>query len=54
MSEEERRPKVLVKNVLDIIGNTPMAQINHLNLNPRLEMYLKLEKYNPGDRSKTP
>jgi len=40
--------KVIVKNVLDLIGNTPMARINYLNPNPRLEMYLKLEKYNPG------
>jgi len=39
---------VLVENILDLIGNTPMALINHLNPNPNLEMYLKLEKYNPG------
>ena len=39
---------MLVKNVLDLIGNTPMVQLNYLNPNPRLMMYLKLEKYNPG------
>lgn len=40
--------KVITKNILDLIGNTPMVRINHLNPNPRLEMYVKLEKYNPG------
>ncbi len=36
------------KNVLDLIGNTPMVEIRHLNPNPNLKMYAKLEKYNPG------
>jgi S-sulfo-L-cysteine synthase (O-acetyl-L-serine-dependent) len=35
------------KSVLELIGNTPLLQIKHLNANPALEMYLKLEKYNP-------
>ena len=39
---------VITKNVFDLIGNTPMVQINYLNPNPNLEMYVKLEKYNPG------
>jgi cysteine synthase len=39
---------VIVNNILDFIGNTPMVRINHLNLNPNLEMFLKLEKFNPG------
>jgi cysteine synthase len=33
---------------MDLIGNTPMVQINYLNPNPNVEMYVKLEKYNPG------
>jgi len=37
-----------VKNVLDLIGNTPLVEIRRLNPNPRLEMHVKLEKYNPG------
>jgi len=39
---------VIAKNVLDLIGNTPMVRINYLNPNPNLEMYVKLEKCNPG------
>jgi len=39
---------VIAKNILDLIGNTPMVRINYLNPNPNLEMYVKLEKYNPG------
>jgi cysteine synthase B len=39
---------VIVNNILDFIGNTPMVRINHLNPNPNLEMFLKLEKFNPG------
>jgi len=39
---------MFTKNVLDLIGNTPMVRVNHLSPNPRLEMYLKLEKFNPG------
>jgi len=39
---------MVVKNVLDLIGNTPMVEIRRLNPNSRLEMYVKLEKYNPG------
>jgi len=37
-----------VENLLDLIGNTPMVRLNHLNPNPNLEMFLKLEKFNPG------
>jgi len=39
---------VITKNILDLIGNTPMVQISQLNPNPNLKMYIKLEKYNPG------
>jgi len=39
---------MILKNVLDLIGNTPMVEIRHLNPNPKLKMYVKLEKYNPG------
>ena len=39
---------MIVNNILDFIGNTPMVRINHLNPNPNLEMFLKLEKFNPG------
>jgi cysteine synthase len=39
---------MIVKNILDLIGNTPMVEIRRLNPNPNLEMHVKLEKYNPG------
>jgi cysteine synthase B len=39
---------LIVNNILDFIGNTPMVRINHLNPNSRLEMFMKLEKFNPG------
>jgi len=35
-------------NPLDLIGNTPMVLVCHLNPNPRVRLYLKLEKFNPG------
>ncbi len=43
-----RCPLVNAKNVLDLIGNTPMVEIKRLNPNRNLEMYVKLEKFNPG------
>ena len=39
---------MIAKNVLDLIGNTPMVQISHLNENPNLEIYVKMEKFNIG------
>jgi cysteine synthase B len=39
---------MIARSILDLIGNTPMVQINHLNTNPNLEMYVKLEKFNIG------
>jgi len=36
------------KNILDLIGNTPLVRIQRLNPNPDLEIYVKLEKNNPG------
>ncbi len=40
--------QLIVEKILDLIGNTPMVRINHLNQNPNLEMFIKLEKFNPG------
>ena len=39
---------MIVDNILDFIGNTPMARIHHLNPNPKIDLLLKLEKFNPG------
>ncbi len=34
-------------NVLDLIGNTPIVRVNHLDTGP-CELYVKLESQNPG------
>jgi cysteine synthase B len=34
-------------SILDLIGMTPMVRIRHLNPNPRVEIYAKLEGFNP-------
>jgi cysteine synthase B len=39
---------MIARSILDLIGNTPMVQINRLNTNPNVEMYVKLEKFNIG------
>jgi len=36
------------KNILQLIGNTPLVKINKLNSNKNVEIYAKLERYNPG------
>jgi len=37
-----------VASILDLIGNTPMVEVNRLNHNRGVELYVKLEKHNPG------
>jgi cysteine synthase len=34
-------------NILDTIGNTPLVRINQLNPNPDVELYAKVEGFNP-------
>jgi len=34
-------------NILDTIGNTPIVKINHLNKNPNVTIFAKLEGFNP-------
>jgi len=36
------------KSVLELIGNTPMVEVEKLNPNPNVTIYIKLEKYNPS------
>ncbi|WP_350288569.1 cysteine synthase CysM [uncultured Croceitalea sp.] len=36
------------KNILDLIGNTPMVESRVLNTNPKVKLYFKLEGHNPG------
>jgi cysteine synthase A len=39
---------MIARNILDLIGDTPMVQINHLHKNSNLKLYVKLEKLNIG------
>lgn len=39
---------MIVSNVLELVGNTPMVRINSLNMNKDVALYAKLEKVNPG------
>jgi cysteinyl-tRNA synthetase len=34
--------------ILDAIGNTPLVEIRHLNPNPKVKLFAKLEYFNPG------
>ncbi|TCD27008.1 cysteine synthase CysM [Pedobacter psychrodurus] len=34
--------------IIDLIGNTPMAELQKLNINPAVRVYAKLEGNNPG------
>ncbi len=34
--------------LLDFIGNTPLVEIKHLNPNPNVKIFAKLEGHNPG------
>ena len=35
-------------NVLDLVGNTPMVELQRLNPNPKVRLYVKLEGNNPA------
>lgn len=34
--------------IIDLVGNTPMVELKHLNPNPNVTIYAKLEGNNPG------
>jgi S-sulfo-L-cysteine synthase (O-acetyl-L-serine-dependent) len=34
--------------IIDLVGNTPLAEIKNLNTNPNVKIYAKLEGNNPG------
>lgn len=36
-----------MKNILEAIGNTPLVKIEKMNLNPRVNIFAKLEGFNP-------
>jgi cystathionine beta-synthase len=43
----EGKPMQVFNNALEMIGNTPMVRVNHIDTGP-CELYLKLEIQNPG------
>ena len=38
---------MIYSNIIDAIGHTPMVRINKLNPNPAVELYAKIEGFNP-------
>jgi len=36
------------RNILELVGHTPIVRLNRLNPNPKVEVYVKLEYFNPG------
>ena len=40
------------KNILELVGNTPLVRLNGIVKNIRPRVYAKLESYNPGDSTK--
>ncbi|MEO1960588.1 MAG: pyridoxal-phosphate dependent enzyme, partial [Paracoccus sp. (in: a-proteobacteria)] len=43
--EPFRKPR---PELIQLIGNTPLVKLKHLNPNPDVEIWVKLEKFNPG------
>ncbi|CCG99226.1 cysteine synthase B [Fibrella aestuarina BUZ 2] len=39
---------ILMATLLDLVGNTPLVELNRLNTNPAYKLYGKLEGNNPG------
>lgn len=39
---------MLYNNILDLIGDTPIVKLNKVVSEDMADVYVKLEKYNPG------
>lgn len=37
-----------MSSLLDFVGNTPLVELKHINNNPKVKLYAKLEGHNPG------
>lgn len=37
-----------MSSLLDLVGNTPLVELTHININPGVKLYGKLEGNNPG------
>ena len=38
----------VAKDMLDLVGDTPLVKINHIVSNKKVKVYAKLERYNPA------
>lgn len=54
LSEKEKMPSVLRKNIMDLIGNTPLVRLERITrgLPESVEIWAKLESSNPGGSGK--
>jgi cysteine synthase B len=43
--EPFRKPR---ESIIELVGNTPLVKLRNLNPNPSVEIWVKLEKFNPG------
>ena len=43
---------MIAKNILELIGNTPLVQFNNVYNKPKLKMYIKMEKFNVSESVK--
>ena len=39
---------MIYNNVLELVGKTPVLKLNNFNVENAAEVFVKLEKYNPG------
>lgn len=46
-SDKKRCPPAICNSVLETVGNTPMVRIHHMNPREDVEIYAKLEGFNP-------
>ncbi len=37
-----------MSTILELIGNTPLVELSHINPNPKVKLYGKMEGHNPG------
>lgn len=47
MNHKSKIIMLVKKNILETIGHTPMVRINRLGQNPNVNIYAKLEGFNP-------
>ena len=47
-NNEDETHDIILKNIIDIIGNTPIVKLNKICNNIKSELYVKLEYLNPG------